>query len=104
MVLLGGFWRWNGILRDVRTALLDSNGTVEEVLLAVSEQVRHDKLYFASRMNKSVVVFLKDEPYVYHLIENGVFTRDIFVQPSLSCQFPPCRSQYPLLGCSYIHS
>lgn len=32
---------------------------VEEVLLAVREQVGHDKLSFASRMNKAVVVFLQ---------------------------------------------
>lgn len=43
--------------------------TVEEVLLAAGEQVGHDNVSFASRMNKAVVVFLKDEPHVYQLIE-----------------------------------
>lgn len=70
------------IRQGVRIVPLDSNVTVEEVLLAVSEQVGHDKLCFESRMYKAVVVFLKDEPHVYHLIESGVFIRDIFVQVS----------------------
>ena len=34
-------------------------------------------------MNRAVVVFLKDEPNVYHFIESGVFIREIFVQVSL---------------------
>lgn len=55
-----------------------SNVTVEEVLLAVSEQVGHDKLFFASRMNKAVDVFLTNE-----LTESGMFIRDIFLQVSL---------------------
>ena len=60
----------------------DSKVTVEEVLLAVSEQVGHDKLSFPSRMNKAVVVFLTDEPHIHQLIQSGVFIRDSFVQVS----------------------
>ena len=50
--------------------------------MAVGEQVGHDKLSHASRMNKAVVVFLKDEPVVHQLIEAGVVIRDLFVQVS----------------------
>lgn len=60
----------------------DNNVTVEEVLLAVGEQVGHEKLIFASRMNKAVVVFLKEEPLVHSLIGRGVFMREMFVQVS----------------------
>ncbi|KAI3375075.1 hypothetical protein L3Q82_021593, partial [Scortum barcoo] len=64
----------SGSLRQgVRIVPPDSAVTVEEVLLAVGEQVGHDQLCFASRMNKAVVVFLKDEPRVHQLIGSGVF-------------------------------
>ncbi len=46
------------IRQGVRIVPLDSNVTVEEVLLAAGEQVGHDSLSFALRMNKAVVVFL----------------------------------------------
>ncbi|KAK9539439.1 hypothetical protein VZT92_004547 [Zoarces viviparus] len=68
--------------QGVRIVSLDSSVMVEEVLLAVGEQVGHDKLSFASRLNKAVVVFLKQEPLVYQLIESGVFIRDMFMQVS----------------------
>ena len=70
------------IRQGVRIVTPDSSVTVEEVLLAVGEQVGHVKLSFASRMNKAVVVFLKEEPLVYQLVESGVFIRDLFVQVS----------------------
>ena len=70
------------IRQGVRIVPPDSSVTVEEVLLAVGEQVGHVKLSFASRMNKAVVVFLKEEPLVYQLVESGVFIRDLFVQIS----------------------
>ncbi|TDH00073.1 hypothetical protein EPR50_G00183800 [Perca flavescens] len=68
--------------QGVRIAPPESNVTVEEVLLAVGEQVGYDNLSFASRMNKAVVVFMKDEQLVHQLIESGVFIRDSFVQVS----------------------
>ena len=69
------------IRQGVRIVLLDSV-SVEEVLLAVCQQVGHDNLCFASRMNKAVVVFVKDEPLVHLLVQSGVFVRDLFVQVS----------------------
>ena len=43
------------IRQEVRIVPLDSSVTVEEVLLAVGEQVGHDKLSFASRICLSSV-------------------------------------------------
>lgn len=68
--------------QGVRIVPPDGTVTVEEILLAVGEQVGHDQLSYASRMNKAVVVFLKSVPFVYQLIESGVFIRDLFVQVS----------------------
>lgn len=55
---------------------------VEAVLLAAGEQIGHENLSYASRMNKAVVVFLKEECYVNRLIESGVFLNDVYVQVS----------------------
>ncbi|TKS66148.1 putative 149 kDa protein ORF 2 [Collichthys lucidus] len=79
------------IRQGVRIVPPDGSVSVEEVLLAVGEQVGHDKLCYASRMNKAVVVFLKDEAHVHQLIESSVFIRDLFVQvsPLLTALTPP---------------
>lgn len=55
---------------------------MEVVLLAVGEVVGHDQLFYASRMNKAVVVFVKEEQCVYELVESGVVIQDVFVQVS----------------------
>ena len=70
------------IRQGVRIVPADSSTTVEVVLLAVGEQVGHDKIVYASRMNRAVVVFLKEVPHVNQLIESGVFIGDTFVQVS----------------------
>ena len=70
------------IRQGVRIVPPENDISVEEVLLAVGEQVGHDKLCFASRMNKAVVVFLNEEIQVYQLIESGLIIRDGFVQVS----------------------
>lgn len=54
--------------------------TVEEVLLAMGEIVEHENIVSASRMNKAVVVFLKDEKHVNDLVENGIVVNDTLVQ------------------------
>eukprot|EP00064_Thunnus_orientalis_P002639 superscaffoldBa00000199_g2646 len=54
---------------------------VEEVLLAVGEQVGHGNLLFASRMNKAVV-FLKEARHVSEMIESGIVIRDIYTAVS----------------------
>ena len=56
--------------------------TVEQVLLAVGDQVAHVNISYASRMNKAVVVFLKDQLYVTELIESGLMLNEEFIQVS----------------------
>ena len=50
--------------------------------MAVGEQVGHDKLCYASRKNRVVVVVRKDESHVHHLIERDIFIKENFVQGS----------------------
>lgn len=50
--------------QGVQIVLLYNLTPVEEVLLAAGEQVGHENILFASRMNKAVVVFLNDESRV----------------------------------------
>ncbi|KAK2912755.1 hypothetical protein Q8A73_006868 [Channa argus] len=68
--------------QGIRIAPPDGSITVEEVLLAIGNQVGHENLLVASRMNKAVVVFLKAERIINDLVESGVVIRDLFVQVS----------------------
>lgn len=80
------------IRHGIRIAPPDRSMAVEEVLTAVGEQVGHDNLLYASRMNKAVVVFLKEERFVSGMIESGVVivtTALLF----LHCRFPLFGSQ-----------
>ena len=56
----------------------EPNVTVEQVLLAVGEQIDHANLEYASRMNKGVIVFVKEERFVHQLVANGVYLDDFF--------------------------
>ncbi len=60
--------------------------TVEDVLLDVAERVGHENIISASRMNKTVVVFLKEELLVNRLVESGIVVSGAFVivQPLIS--------------------
>ena len=55
---------------------------MEEVLLAVGEQVGAEFIHSASRMNKAVVVFMKRANLVGRLIASGIFVRDVLVSIS----------------------
>lgn len=59
---------------------------VEDVLLDVAERVGHENIVSASRMNKAVVVFLKEEQLVNRLVESGIVVSGAFVivQPLVS--------------------
>lgn len=57
----------------------DAGVTVEDVLLAIGEQIGFDNIVSASRMNKAVVVFLKDQSFVSKLIVSGVWVSGAFV-------------------------
>ena len=69
--------------------------------MAVGEQVGHDKLCYASRKNRVVVVVRKDESHVHHLIE-----RDIFIKGEFCTGFPavsPLHEDY-CARCSAIYT
>lgn len=55
---------------------------LEDVLLAVGEKVGREQIYSASRMNKALVVFVKDARLVNELVEGGIWVREIFVPVS----------------------
>jgi len=55
---------------------------IEEVLLATGEQVGHENIVSASRMNKAVVVFLKNEQLVTKVIESGIWVKETYVPVS----------------------
>lgn len=59
---------------------------VEDVLLDVAERLGHENIMLASRMNKAVVIFLKEENLVDGLIESGISVSGTFVsvQPLVS--------------------
>lgn len=57
----------------------DDSISVEDVLIAVSRQVGGLNIKSASRMNKSVVVFLTDVKMVDDLIERGITINDTFL-------------------------
>ncbi len=55
------------------------NPSIEDVLLAVGDKVGHANISSASRMNKAVVLFLKNEKQVKDLIESGIWINEAFV-------------------------
>lgn len=59
---------------------------VEDVLLDVAERLGYENIMLASRMNKAVVIFLKEENLVDGLIESGISVSGTFVsvQPLVS--------------------
>ncbi|XP_061086563.1 Ig heavy chain Mem5-like [Conger conger] len=69
-------------LRHGVRIMSDQAVTVECVLVAVGESTGYENIAYASRMNKAVVVFMKEERYVARLIENGVFLNDVYTQVS----------------------
>lgn len=67
-------------LRHGFRCIPDPSVTVEEVLLAVSKRVKPSDIMSASRMNKAVVVFLRDDKLVNVLVETGIEIKGMFVQ------------------------
>lgn len=57
----------------------EANTAIEDVLLAVGAKVGHENISSASRMNKAVVVFLKNENQVKTLIESGIWINETYV-------------------------
>lgn len=58
----------------------DDGVMVEDVLVAVGDEVGFESIIYASRMNKAVVVFVKEKNTACRLIENGIVIRDNLVQ------------------------
>lgn len=59
--------------------VVDSRCSVEQVLLAVGEQIGHENISYGSRMSKAVAVFVKAEWFVHMLVENGLILDDAFI-------------------------
>lgn len=53
--------------------------SVEDVLMAVGEEIGYDNISSASRMNKAVVIFVKEERLVSRLVSNGIVVSGDFV-------------------------
>lgn len=79
-----------------RVRIVPPVSILDEVLLAVSDQIRYDKLSLSLRMKKTVVVFLKGEPLDHSLMESGAFS-GIYMSSYLHCQSPQCGSLYLVL-------
>lgn len=54
----------------------------EEVLLAIGDQVGHSNLSYASRINRGVVVFFKEERLVAELVVRAVTLTGAYLQDS----------------------
>lgn len=67
-------------LRNGFRCVPEDGVTVEDVLISAGREVGHDNIVSASRMNKAVVVFLKEHNFVNRLIENGLVINENFVQ------------------------
>lgn len=66
-------------LRNGFRCVPEPTASIEDVLVVVGDQVGHENINSASRMNKAVVVFLKTEQLVNQIIENGLWVKGMFV-------------------------
>ncbi len=79
----------------------DQAFTVENVLLAMGEIVGHENIVSASRMNKAVVVFCKDEKLVNSLVEKrNCSFRHLAASDAFACT---CYQGHHL-KCASVHS
>ncbi|KAK3559764.1 hypothetical protein QTP86_020739, partial [Hemibagrus guttatus] len=66
-------------VRGHRRCVLANGVTVEEVLLGIGKEIGYDSISSASRTNKAVVVFVKEESHVRHLTNVGIVVSGEFV-------------------------
>ncbi len=59
--------------------LSDETVSVEDCLIAVSNAVGAQNILSASRMNKAVVIFLRQTSMVNDLVEHGLSVKDVYV-------------------------
>lgn len=57
----------------------DESISIENVLVAIGREIGAQNIMSASRMNKAIVVFLKEIEMVSHLVEFGLTVQDVFV-------------------------
>lgn len=57
----------------------DASVSIENVLVAIGRELGAQNIMSASRMNKAMVVFLKEVEMVNHLVECGLTVQDVFV-------------------------
>jgi len=57
----------------------DGSVSIENVLVAIGGEIGAQNIMSASRMNKAMVVFLKEVEMVNHLVECGLTVQDVFV-------------------------
>lgn len=57
----------------------DESISIENVLVAIGCEIGAQNIMSASRMNKAIVVFLKEIEMVSHLVECGLTVQDVFV-------------------------
>lgn len=69
-------------LRHGVRCMAEPGVNVEDVLIAAGEQIGYDNICSASRMNKAVVIFVKEEHLVNRLISNGVVVSGTFITVS----------------------
>lgn len=67
-------------LRNGFRCVPEDGVSVEDVLVSTGEEVGHENIVSASRMNKAVVVFLKDHSLVNRVIETGLVINENLVQ------------------------
>ena len=63
-------------LRHGFRCVTEATVTVEEFLVVVGEKVGYENIAYASRMNKAIVVFLKEECLLNRLVEHGVLLKE----------------------------
>ncbi len=57
----------------------DESISIESVLVAIGREIGAQNIMSASRMNKAIVVFLKEIEMVSQLVECGLTVQDVFV-------------------------
>lgn len=67
-------------LRNGYRCVPEPGVTIEELLVAVGEQLGFDNIVFASRMNKAVVVFLKSKALINQLTVSGIWVMEVYIQ------------------------
>ena len=78
--------------------------SVEDIGLAVGEQVGHGSVRSAARMNSAVVIFLNQVEKVNRVVETGITVNQMFVQVVPLTQPSTRVTLSTLLHCPSIHN